>query len=74
MAGVGPAETVSLLRDNGRRTEAALRRLSDEELNTTAPFGPAEGRPFPVAQMAAVAARHAREHLDHAREALAPPS
>jgi hypothetical protein len=63
------ADTVTLLRENGAAMEAALRQLTDEELTTMAPFGPADGRPLPVGEMAAVAARHPRGHLDHAREA-----
>jgi uncharacterized damage-inducible protein DinB len=65
------AETVALLQVNGSRLEAALRRLSDEELDRAAPFGPAGGRSFPTEELAAVAARHTREHLSHARDAVA---
>jgi hypothetical protein len=72
--GIGIAETVALLGQNGALTEAALRRLTDEQLDRTAPFGPAGGRPFPTEQMAAVTAQHALGHLAHAREALAPRS
>ena len=68
---IGTAETVALLRANGARLEAALRGLSDEELDRLAPFGPAGGRPMPTEALAAVAARHTREHLGHARGALA---
>jgi hypothetical protein len=67
---VSAADTVALLRDNGQRTEAILRELTDEELDRTAPFGPAGGRLFPVAQLAAVASGHPRGHLAHAKEAL----
>lgn len=67
---VGVDETVALLEQNGARTEAALRRLSQAELDTTAPFGPAGGRPLPAGQLAEVTARHAREHLEHARAAV----
>ena len=63
------AETVALLEENGARLEALLRSLSDEELDRAAPFGPAGGRLLPTGALAAVAARHAREHLAHAREA-----
>ena len=67
---VSVADTVALLRDNGQRTEALLRALTDEELDRTAPFGPAGGQLFPVAQLAVVASRHPRGHLAHAQEAL----
>ena len=39
---------------------------SDDDLDRTAPFGPAGGRPFTTGDLAAVAARHTREHLAHA--------
>ena len=68
-SGVQQAETVALLRENGARLEALLRSLSDEELDRAAPFGPAGGRALPTGALAAVAARHAREHLAHAQEA-----
>jgi hypothetical protein len=70
-ADVGVVETVALLTQNGARVEAAIRRLTDDELDQTAPFGPAGGRALPAEQMAAVTAQHARGHLDHAREAVA---
>jgi DinB superfamily len=69
-AEVSVADTVALLRDNGQRTEALLRALTDEELDRTAPFGPAGGQLFPVAQLAKVASGHPRGHLAHAKEAL----
>jgi hypothetical protein len=67
---VGVAETVVLLVANGDRLEAAVRGLSDEELDRTAPFGPAGGRELPTRDLAAVGARHTREHLAHAEEAV----
>lgn len=67
---VGPAETVALLEVNGDVLEEALRGLSDEELDRTAPFGPAGGRRLPTVDLAAVVARHTREHLAHARGAV----
>jgi len=73
MAAVGPAETVALLEVNGDGLERALRGLSDEDLDRTAPFGPAGGRPLPTGDLAAVAARHTREHLAHARAAVGRP-
>lgn len=65
------AETATLLEANGLRLEEALRRLSDQELDRTAPFGPAGGRALPTGELAAVAARHTREHLGHAQGAVA---
>jgi hypothetical protein len=66
-ASITPAETVTLLMDGGARLEALLRALSDEELDRSAPFGPAGGRTFPTVDLAAVPARHTRDHLAHAR-------
>ncbi len=66
-ATVGRDETVALLEANAAPLERALRSLSDEELDRTASFGPADGRELPTVALAAVAARHAREHLAHAR-------
>ena len=70
-ASVTSAETVSLLLDSGARLEALLRALSDNELDRSAPFGPAGGRAFPTIDLAAVPARHTREHLAHAQAAAA---
>jgi DinB family protein len=70
-ASATPAETVALLVDRGDRLEALLRALSDDELDRSAPFGPAGGRAFPTTDLAAVPARHTREHLAHARAAVA---
>ena len=67
-AAVSQAETVELLTENGARLESVLRALSDEDLERVAYFGPAE-RPMPTKALAAVAARHVREHLGHARAA-----
>ncbi len=71
---VGPGETVVLLQENGRRLEGLLRGLSDEQLERTAPFGPAGGHVFSTMDLAPVTARHTREHLGHARDAVHPPS
>ena len=68
--GVGPAETLVLLESNGAELETALRALTDEELDRCAPFGPAGGRELPTVDLAVVTARHAREHLAHARGAV----
>jgi len=67
----GPALTVALLEANGALLEATLRGLSDEQLDRTAPFGPAGGRELPTVDLAAVAAGHTREHLTHAGGAAA---
>lgn len=67
---VGPDETLALLESNGAALEAALRALTDEELDRCAPFGPAGGRELPTSDLAPVAARHAREHLAHAQVAV----
>ena len=68
--GVSVADTLVLLESNGAELETALRALSDEELDRCAPFGPAGGRELPTVDLAAVTARHAREHLAHARGAV----
>jgi hypothetical protein len=70
-ADVNVADTVALLRENGRRTELLIRQFSDEDLERTAPFGPADGQALPVGQLAAQSSRHARGHLAHATEAVA---
>jgi hypothetical protein len=68
--GIGPAETLALLEANGARLEAALRALTDQDLDRSARFGPAGGRELPTSDLARVTARHAREHLAHARGAV----
>jgi hypothetical protein len=68
--GATPAETLVLLESNAAELEAALRALSDDELDRCAPFGPAGGRELPTVDFAMVAARHTREHLAHARGAV----
>jgi hypothetical protein len=68
--GIGPSETLVLLEANGAELESALRALTDEELDRRAPFGPGGGRELPTADLAVVTARHAREHLAHARGAV----
>ncbi len=68
---VDPVETVLLLEVRGAELVALLRRLDDQQLDRRAPFGPAGGEVFPCVDLAAVATRHTREHLEHARNALA---
>ena len=70
MEAVGRDETLALLEQNGAQLQSFLRALSDDELDRTAPFGPAGGRAFSVEALAGVGARHTREHLRHARDAL----
>ncbi len=70
-ATVGSAKTAALLQENGERLESLLRELNDRELDQEAPFGPAGGRSVPTADLAPVPARHTREHLAHARIAVA---
>ena len=67
---VSPAETVALLVANGDLLEGAFRGLGDEDLDRTAPFGPAGGRRMATGDLAVVAARHTREHLAHVRSAV----
>lgn len=69
--GARRSDTAALLKANASRLVEALRDLSDEDLDRTSPFGPAGGRLFPTEQLAAVAARHTREHLAHAQGAVA---
>jgi hypothetical protein len=64
-----PDETAALLEESGARLESVLRGCSDDELDRSAPFGPAGGAVFPTADLAAVPSRHTREHLAHARAA-----
>ncbi len=67
----GQAETAALLLVTGARLEETLRGLSGAELDQNSAFGPAGGRPLPTEQLAAVSARHTREHLANARAAVA---
>jgi hypothetical protein len=69
-ASVGPAETLAVLSARGAALEALLRHLDDEQLDRVAPFGPAGGQVFAAVELAPVAARHTREHVAHAREAV----
>ena len=68
---VGQVETAALLAHNGALLEQALRSLTDEELDCSAPFGPAGDRKLPTADLAAVAARHTRGHLSSAQSTIA---
>jgi hypothetical protein len=46
-----------------RTTIERIAALSDDELDSTASFGPAGGRALPVAQICGAAERHLRGHL-----------
>jgi hypothetical protein len=70
-AEVSVADTIALLQENGRRTELVIRQLSEEDLDRTAAFGPADGQALPVGRLAAETSRHACGHLAHATEAMA---
>jgi len=58
-ADVTPAEVVDVSRRNVQMLAATLRRLSDDDLRATAPFGPAGGTMVPVDHVAG-----SRSHLD----------
>jgi len=68
--GVSVEATVELLRANGAVTAATIRSLTDEELERSGAFAPADGRPITAGQMAGVATTHPRGHLEHAAGAL----
>ena len=53
------------------RSIAALAVLSEEDLERTAPFGPAGGAGLPVRLLASAAERHLRRHLESMRVAVA---
>ena len=62
-----PQDVAALLQENGARTSAALRQLSDEDLNREVEFGP---RRLPGEVVAGAAIRHAQVHLESIRQAL----
>jgi DinB family protein len=66
-AGVTRSETVEALRRHGDSLGGFIRRLTAEELATSVPFGPGGGVAVTTEQLASVAARHCRTHLDGAR-------
>jgi hypothetical protein len=68
-ADIGPDETVALLINNSALVAEQLRGLSDEQLDTVAPFGPAGGRELPAQAMAEASIGHVRGHLAHAKAA-----
>jgi hypothetical protein len=63
-------DTTELLRKSGGQFESLIRGLSDEDLDRTAPFGPAGGQSLLVVALVSAAGRHAQDHLAHAKEAL----
>ncbi|HXQ44424.1 MAG TPA: DinB family protein [Acidimicrobiales bacterium] len=69
-AAVARDETIEGLRRHGAHLAEVIRGLSRAELATTASFGPGDGVEVPTEQLALVAARHCRTHLDAARNAL----
>ena len=70
-AGVSKAEAVDLLRANSRAAAEAIRELSDEELDTAAPFSLSFGAPV-TAQFVIEdhPLRHAWHHLARIQKAL----
>jgi DinB superfamily len=69
-AGVTRAETMEALRRHGDGLGQFMRRLSADELATSVPFGPGGGMAVTTEQLASVAARHCRTHLDGAHAAV----
>lgn len=70
-AAVGKAETLELLRRNSREAAAAVRALTDEQLDTAAPFGLSYDAPV-TAQFVIEdhAVRHSWHHLAKIKRAL----
>jgi hypothetical protein len=69
-ADVTRGETIGLLQRTAPATAAYLRGLSDEELDRSAPFGPAGGAVLTADRFAQNVSRHPLGHLEHARAAL----
>jgi hypothetical protein len=70
-ADVARADTVEELRRHGAALARYLRGLSPDELSVSVSFGPGNGMVVTAGQLAPIAARHCRGHLDDARAALA---
>ena len=69
--GAGRAETVALLEANGAAAGGDAARPRRRGAGPAPlPFGPAGGRELATVDLAAVAARHTREHLAHAVAAV----
>lgn len=71
-AGVTKSTAIELLRKNSREAAEAVRQLTDEQLDTAAPFGLSYGAPV-TAQFVIEdhALRHSWHHLAKIRKALA---
>jgi uncharacterized damage-inducible protein DinB len=69
-AGCTRAETVALLRTNGRAAADTVRSLSDEQLDRSAPLALAGGNTISAAQIAEFMIGHPRDHLASIRSAL----
>lgn len=69
-AGVTRAETTEALRLHGDALGQFIRQLSADELATSVPFSPGGGMAVTTEQLASVAARHCRTHLDGAHGAV----
>lgn len=66
------AEVLTLLQDNFARLVETIRNLSDEQLKTSATFGPSGGQELTVKQVIRhVVIAHVNEHLADVRAALA---
>jgi DinB superfamily len=68
-AGVTPGDTAEELRRHGAALRECIGGLSADELATSVSFGPGDGMAVTTEQLASVAARHCRGHLDDARPA-----
>ena len=74
-ADVGPAETLALLRENSRSAAAAVRQLSDAQLDSAAPVSLNAGAPLTAQFMIEDhALRHAWHHLAKIKAALMAPA
>ena len=71
-AGVGVNEAVALLRDRGSEAVSLLRSLDADAGDARTYHGPA-GREVCLDDIAAMASRHPRIHLEHAKAALSAP-
>jgi hypothetical protein len=69
-AGASRAEAIELIRVNTATAAAALRSMSDGELERVAPFGPAGGAELPAGGLTVAFAQHVRTHLASAQAGL----
>ena len=63
-------EVITLLAGNAVQLADVLGALRDADLEQRAPFGPAGGAVFAVAELAQQAAQHPQVHLAHAKAAV----